>query len=66
MNRMRPERQRRFFKAKAIMFNRKLTRKGEKALKRENFSRLMIEGQTLMIFMAMDSYNRKEVIGGPG
>ena len=57
----RAERQRRFFKARAIKFNRKLARMGEKALDPNMFSKLMIEGDALMVFMAMDSLNRKEV-----
>lgn len=49
------ERQRRYFKAKAIKFNRKLNRMGENAVQKENFSNLMIEGQALVTFMSIDS-----------
>jgi len=55
----RPERQQRFFKARAIKFNRKLNRMGEKVLAPANFSKMMIEGQTLITFMWIDSLNRK-------
>jgi len=54
-----PERQRRFFKAKAIKFNRKLSRMGEKAVKPGNHSQLMIEGQALITFAAIDCLNRE-------
>jgi len=50
-----PERQHRFFKARAIKWQRKLNRLGEKALEPENFSSLMMEGRTLMIFMAAEA-----------
>ena len=59
MLRLGPERQRRFFKARAIKFNRKLSLLGEKVLEPDNFKPLMIEGNTLMVFMAMDSINRE-------
>ena len=55
----RAERQRRFFKARAIKFNRNLVRMGEKALEPNTFSRLMIKGNALMVFMAIDLLNRK-------
>ena len=55
----RSERQRRFFKAKAIKFNRNLTHLRENALTPEIFPKLMIEGNALLVFMTMDSLNRK-------
>ena len=57
--RTRPERQRRFFKAKAIKWQRKLNRLGQRALEPDKFSKLMIEGNALMTFMAMDALGRK-------
>jgi hypothetical protein len=54
-----PERQHRFFKARAIKFQRKLNRLGEKAIEPENFSNLLIEGQALVTFMAADAMSRK-------
>ena len=60
----RPERQQRYFKAKAIKYNRKLSLMGEKVLRPKNFTRMMIEGQCLLIFTAIDCLNRKEVNDG--
>jgi len=57
--RTRTKRQRRFFKARAIKYNRKLNRIGEKVLEPANFSKLMIEGHTLLTFMFVDSLNRR-------
>lgn len=52
--RTRPERQRRFFKARIIKYNRKMNRLGEKVLEPDTFSQMMIEGQTLLTFSALD------------
>ena len=58
-HRTRSERQERFFKARMIKFNRKLTRLGEKAMEPKTFSDLMIEGNALLTFAAIDAMNRK-------
>jgi len=58
--RTRPERQRRFLKARAIKFNRKLARLGQKAVEPKTFSNLYCEGQTLLVFMAIDSWNHQK------
>jgi len=55
----RNEKQQRFFKARAIKFNRKLNFMGEKVLEPANFSKLMIEGKCLLTFIAIDCLNRK-------
>jgi len=57
--RTRPEQQKRFFKAKAIKWQRKLNRLRERALEPDEFSKLMIEGNALITFMAMDALGRK-------
>jgi hypothetical protein len=49
-----PERQKRWFKARAIKFNRKLDRLGQRALEPRTFSNLMIEGNALLTFMSVD------------
>jgi len=58
-HRLGPERQKRFFKARIIKFNRKLNRLGEKAMEPKTFSDLMIEGNALLTFAAIDAMNRK-------
>ena len=58
--RTRRERQKRFFKARIIKFNRKLTRLGAKAVEPENFEKLMIEGKALLTFAAIDSLINKQ------
>ena len=55
----RPERQRRYFKAKAIKFNRKLSLMRGTSLEPGKLSELTIEGNVLVTFMAIDSMNRK-------
>ena len=53
------ELQQRFFKAKAIKFNRKLSRLGQKAVKPPVFDNLMIEGGALVTFMMIDNLSRE-------
>lgn len=57
-HRLGPERQTRYFKARAIKFNRKLGAMREDALEPQNFSKLMIEGRTLLLFMSLDAMSR--------
>jgi len=53
------EKQHRFFKAKAIKFNRKLDRMGQDAVKSPLFDNLMIEGRALVTFMMIDNLSRE-------
>jgi hypothetical protein len=61
-HRLGPERQERYFKARAIKFNRKLDAMGEAAIEPENFSRLMIEGKALLLFMTLDAMSRNSKV----
>uniref|UniRef100_A0A6M3KMT1 Uncharacterized protein n=1 Tax=viral metagenome TaxID=1070528 RepID=A0A6M3KMT1_9ZZZZ len=62
--RTRPERQHRYFKAKAIKWQRKLNRLGERALEPDKFSKLMIEGQSLLTFITIDAISREGMTDG--
>lgn len=54
------ERQRRYFKAKVLKYNRKLNRIGQDATGKD-FENIMIEGKALLLFTALDSMSRKSV-----
>ena len=47
-----------YFEAKAREFNQKLDQMGESVVKPENFSNLMIEGRTLLTFLAISKIKK--------